>query len=218
MNVDIPIVLARIKTVLPARWFADETPVLDALLTGLASAWVELFDLLNIVRAQGRIATASAIFLDIAASDYFGTVLPRRIAESDRSYSARIQKNLLRPRTTRASVIQILKDLTGRVPKIFEPRNPDDTGAYGAYLGYGLMGGYGSMNMPYQFLVNAYRPNNLPVGNASGYVTGPGGYGIAPAYFADTSQFQGHIDDAEIYSCIVSVVPTSCVAWTNISN
>ncbi len=203
---------------LPARWFADDTPVLDALLTGFARAWVGLFDLLDFVRAQGRIATASGIFLDIAANDYFGTMLPRRVSEADIAYAARIQKNLLRPRTTRASVVQILTDLTGRAPKIFEPRNPADTGAYGTYLGYGLMGGYGSMNMPFQFLVNAYRPNNLPVGNASGYVTGPGGYSTAPAYFADTSQFQGHIDDAEIYSCIVSVVPTSCVAWANISN
>jgi len=31
--------LRRIKTVLPARWFADASPVLDGVLSGLAAGW-----------------------------------------------------------------------------------------------------------------------------------------------------------------------------------
>src|ERR1700757_1351252 len=79
MSIDVPSVLARLKMVLPARWFADSSPILDALLTGIASSWVSVFSLLDGVGAQARIATANGIFLDIAAQDYFGEQLPRRV-------------------------------------------------------------------------------------------------------------------------------------------
>lgn len=218
MGGDITGMLARLKMVLPARWFADASPVLDALLTGLASTWAGLFALLEAVRLQSRIASASGVFLDIAALDYFPGALPRRVAEADVAYSVRIRNNLLSPRATRASVVQALVNLTGRNPVVFEPRNPADTGGYNVNLGYGLAGGYGSMALPYQFLVTAFRPDSLPVGNASGYDAGPGGYNMAPAYYADTSEFQGHISDAEIYASIAAVVPTTSIAWTQISN
>ncbi len=78
MTGDTNDMLARLKLVLPARWFSDTTPILDALLTGLASAWSGLYALLSYVRSQGRIATASGIFLDIASTDYLGDALPRR--------------------------------------------------------------------------------------------------------------------------------------------
>jgi hypothetical protein len=85
-------ILSRLKSVLPARWFGDTTPNLDAVLTGLAAAWTGLYELLVNVRTLTRIATATGIFLDISSSDYFGNSLPcqscgpqgdaRRIVES----------------------------------------------------------------------------------------------------------------------------------------
>jgi hypothetical protein len=216
--VDITGLLARLKAVLPVGWFADDTPILDAVLSGIASAWEGMFSLLNSVNQQSRIATASGIFLDIAAQDYFGDALTRRAAEADSAYSVRIQQNLVRTRATRTGVIEALQDLTGRTPAVFEPRNPLDTGVYNISMGYGVSGGYGSMAMPYQFLVQARRPDSLAVSNASGYTVGPGGYNTAPAFYADASEFQGNISDAEIYASIASVVPTSTIAWTNISN
>lgn len=204
--------------VLPAHWFADSSPILDAVLTGFASAWVGLFSALDTVKAQGRVGTASGIFLDIAAQDYFGSGLARRIAETDTAYALRIQQNLVCPRATRVSVIQAVFDLTGREPVVFEPRNSGDTGGYNLNMGYGVAGGYGSMNLPYQFFIRAYRPNSLPISNATGYVVGPGGYNLAPSYYADTSEFQGNISDAEIYASIAAVMPTVGIAWTNISN
>lgn len=218
MSISVADLLGRLKMVLPARWFSDNAPVLDAVLSGVANAWVEVFSLLDEADAQRRIGTAGGVFLDIAALDYFGQGLTRRAAEVDTAYSVRIQQNLVRPRATRASVVQVLQDLTGRTPSVFEPRNPADTGGYNVNMGYGLAGGYGSMTIPYQFFVRAYRPNSLPVSNASGYVTGPGGYNAAPAFYADTTDFQGNINDAEIYANVASVVPTTSIAWTNISN
>lgn len=218
MTVNTQSLLARLKTVLPSQWFSDDSPVLDAVLTGLADAWVQVFSLLDNVVAQTRIATASGIFLDVAARDYFGPALTRRAAEVDAAFSARIRQNLVRPRVTRASVAQVLRDLTGREPVIFEPRRPADTGGYNVNMGYGVAGGYGSMTIPYQLFVQAYRPNSLPVSNGTGYAVGPGGYNTAQAFYADISEFQGNISDAEIYASIAAVMPTAGIAWTNISN
>jgi hypothetical protein len=69
MTGDTNDMLARLKMVLPARWFADATPILDAVLTGLANAWSQLYGLLATVKLQTRLATASGVFLDIAAKD-----------------------------------------------------------------------------------------------------------------------------------------------------
>lgn len=218
MIIDVPGLLARMKAVLPARWFADSAPMLDAVLTGIASAWVDVFALLDGVGTQARVASANGVFLDIAAQDYFGQGLSRRTAEVDAAYSARIQQNLVRARATRASVVQVLQDLTGRTPVVFEPRNPSDTGGYNLSMGYGQAGAYGSMMLPYQFMVRAYRPDSLPVSHASGYQQGPGGYNAAPTFYANISDFQGHVSDDEIYASVASVVPAASIAWTNISN
>jgi len=210
--------VSRLKLVLPARWFADSTPVLDALLTGFASAWSGIFATLAYVKSQTRIATANGIFLDIAAADYLGGALPRRAGEADAAYSARIIKNLIGPRATRASLVARLANLTGREPAVFEPLNVADTGAYNVNTGYNMAGGYGSANLPYQFFMTAYRPNSAPVSNAGGYGGGPGGYNTRPMFYADVSEFAGTVSDSEIYATIAAVLPTSGIAWTQISN
>jgi hypothetical protein len=218
MTGDTNDMLARLKMVLPARWFADVTPILDAVLTGLANAWSQLYGLLATVKLQTRLITASGVFLDIAASDYFGSALPRRAGEADAAYSARIRANLIAQRATRAGVVAALVNITGRKPLIFEPLNPTDTGGYNVNLGYNQVGGYGCAFLPLQFFVTAYRPNATPVSNAGGYSTGPGGYNTAPMFYADTTEFPGMVSDDDIYAAIASVLPAAGVAWTNITN
>ena len=219
MTGDTADMLARLKMALPPRWFGDSTPVLDAVLTGIAAAWSGVYAVLGLVKAQGRVATASGVFLDMASQDYFGVALPRRVGENDAAFGARIRQNLLTPRATRASLRAALVSLTGRAPVIFEPLNAADTGGYDSgTLGYGRVGAYGSLNLPFQFFVTAYRPNATPVSNAGGYDAGPGGYGRAPMFYADATTFTGTLSDAEIYATIVGVLPTCAVAWTKISN
>ncbi len=210
--------LARLKLVLPRRWFGDETPVLNGLFAGLAFAWAWLYELVAFVERQARISTASGVFLDMAAQDYFGGHLSRRAGEGDAAYGQRIRNNLLAPRATRAALQAMLENLTGRKPVIFEPANISDTNGYNFGRGYNVTGGYGSLAMPFQFFVEAYRPNNTPVSNAGGYGKGPGGYGHGPMYYADRNLFSGTISDTEIYAAIASVCPTASIAWTQISN
>lgn len=148
----------RLRMVLPARWFADDTPVLDGLLTGLGSTAAWAYGLLDGVRQQARIGTASGAFLDIAAADFLGTRVIRRAGQSDQSFRAIMLREMFRPRATRSALADSVQDATGRRPDIFEPNRPADTGAWNGLGGYGVVGRWGSLNMPNQLLLTAFRP------------------------------------------------------------
>lgn len=209
----------RIKALLP-RWFADSTPVLDALLGGFAGVKAFLYGLIGYARQQTRIKTATGGWLDITAADFFGAALQRQPGQSDTSLRARIMANLLRERATRAALTRVLTDLTGRAPVIFEPQRPLDTGSYGGPMaGYGVAGGYGSVRLPYQAFVTVLRPAGAGVSNVAGYAISTGGYGQASqAELASLDMIEGAVTDADIYAAIDSVKPAGTIIWTRISN
>src|SRR6185312_15726155 len=93
--------LARIKAVLPARWFPDGSPVLDGLLDGMAAGWTWAYELLQYVKQQTRLTTATDVWLDIIALDFFGKRLVRRANQGDAGFRLRIQRELFRERGTR---------------------------------------------------------------------------------------------------------------------
>ena len=119
--------LARLKAVLPRGWFPDVTPVLDAVLNGLAAAWVIIFTQLQYLQLQTRIATVTDAFVDLVALDFYGLRMLRRASESDASFRARLIAELFAPRASRPGVIKTLNNWTGRSPFIFEPARPIDT-------------------------------------------------------------------------------------------
>jgi len=218
MTGDTPDMLSRLKATLPSRWFADTTPVLDGLLTGLAATWSWLYGALAYTKLQTRIATATDSFLDAITTDFFGLRLPRRPAEPDAAFRPRIQRELLRARDTRAAVIVVLTDLTGRPPHIFEPTRPADTGAWCGPLGYGVAGGWGSLMLPFQCFVTAFRAQGSGIASVAGYGQPAGGYGHGAIEYASLSMLTGEITDADITQSIASVMPVSTIAWTRISN
>ena len=55
----------RLRLTLPTNWFAETAPILDGILTGFATAWTSLYDLLQFVIGQARIRTATGDFLDL---------------------------------------------------------------------------------------------------------------------------------------------------------
>ena len=213
MATDPQDIVSRLKAALPTRWFPDQTPVLDAVLTGLATTWSSLLTLLDGVRAQTRIATTTGSFLDGASADFLGTRLPRRAAEPDDAFRSRLQLELLRSRATRTALAAILVDLTARSPTIFEPSRAHDTGAYGnGSLAYGQAGAWGSLLLPFQVFVTARRPSIEGIANVAGYGTG------GPVTRASLAQVSGQVTDSDINAAIVSVLPTAVTAWTNITN
>lgn len=216
--------LYRLKAVLPARWFADSSPVLDGLLAGLVWAWQWLFGLVDFAREQTRIATASGTWLDIIAQDFFGVRLARRAGQLDDAFRRRIQLELLRERGTRAAIVAVLRDLTGRAPAIFEPARTTDTGGYGSLdgggggLGYGSVGGWGSLELPFQCFVTAYRPHGSGIAAVAGWGSLAGGYGQGAIEYASLAMVAGQVTDSDIYAAIAGVLPVSAIAWTQISN
>ncbi len=208
----------RLRALLPSRWFPDNAPVLTGLLTGLAQAFADLFALLSVVAAQTRLATASGVFLDLFAGDFFQFALLRRSGEQDGSYRARISRELLREKGTRAAVISVLTDLTGRAPVVFEPARPADTGGYGVALGYGAAGGYGSLEYPFQAFVTAFRPATTGVAGVAGYGVPLGGYGVGAVEYAELSTVEALVTDADIFAAVAATMPVATIGWTRIEN
>ena len=214
--------LRRIKAVLPARWMPDVSPILDGVLSGAASAFASSYALLAYTKAQARRLTASGIWLDMASGDFFATHLMRRTNETDSSLSQRIGLEMFREKGTRDGMIRALTDLTGNVPSVFEPALTTDTGGYTVGgIGYGVAGGYGSLLLPFQFFLTAYRPRNGGVSNVGGYYAGTGwaggGYGVGALEYISASMIAAYISDAEILATINDVRPAAYTAWVNIS-
>ncbi|MBS0558421.1 MAG: hypothetical protein JSR21_00020 [Proteobacteria bacterium] len=212
-------IVYRLKAVLPAGWFADETPILDGLLSGFGWAWSWAYSLWSYTRQQTRIATASDVWLDIIANDFFGSMLTRRVGQDDDAFRLIIQTNLLREHGTRQAVEGALFDLTGRTPVIFEPSRTSDTGGYATYgLVYGAVGGWGSLALPFQCFVTAYRPSDSGIALVGGWRSPVGAYGSGAIEYASLAMVQGQVTDADITAAIANVLPVAAIAWTRISS
>lgn len=201
-------------------WFGDSPPILDALLQGIAHGLSFVYSIYVYAKAQSRIKTATDGWLDMIAADFFGSAIRRSANQSDASFRGTILINLFRERATRNGMIKVLQDLTGRTPKIIEPRRPSDTGVYGGPLiGYGVAGAYGSMLMPYQAFVIAYRPLGTGIPSVAGYGISTGAYSTASqAEWASLSMIQQGVADSDIYAAIEATRPVATTVWTKISN
>ncbi len=215
-------IVRRIKGALPVGWFADDSPLLNCLLGGVAHAWSWIHDWIRYVEQQTRIATAANVWLDLIAYDYFGSGLTRRPREADAHYGMRIRGNLMRLRGTRRDVISALTDLTGRPPAMFEPAWCPDTGGYGigptssGGLAYNLIGGWGSLALPFQCFITVYRPLVRGIAFVSGWSCPAAGYGVGVIQYANLALFVDQISDAEIYDAVSTTLPISVLGWTRI--
>jgi hypothetical protein len=211
--------LTRIKALLPNGWFSGTTPILDSILTGISSAFASVYSLIAYARLQTRISTATDGFLDLISLDFFGSTLSRKTEESDVAFRNRILSELFLERGTRNGLIKALTLLTGNAPWVFEPGRPADTGAYNlGVLAYGVAGGYGSLNLPYQAFCVAYRPAGQGIPNIAGYGNPEGAYGMGQSEYINPSMLTGTLSDADIFAAISSVQPVGTIVWTQISN
>ena len=217
--------MRRIEATLPARWFGEDTPVLDLVLGSLSAGWMGLFDLLDYVRVQTRIGTATDTWLDLIARDYFGRRLQRRRRETDGSFRTRIFFEFRRDRCTRAAIYEVLAELTGRRPIVFEPTNPRDTGCYGsrgsAEMGraaYCTSGGWGSLNLPFQAFVKAFRPQADGVAMINGWGGSVGGFGAGSSAYISSDADLSWADDSEIYEAVASTAPVGTIIWMSIES
>jgi hypothetical protein len=225
-----PDFVARMKAALPARWFADDTPVLDSLLTGLGAIWSQTYALMTYVAAQRRISTATDVNLDLISLDFLANRLPRLDGESDASYRGRLKAAIFSPAGTRAAVIAAVTALTGQAPQVFEPANARDTGGYGSLgmtlgtgLGYGVAGGWGSIELPFQAFITAIEPKAAVPPGVQGYYTlgdaqpAFGGYGLGALEYLPASEFVAAATSDDVLAAVDRVKPIGSVMWVNVS-
>ena len=228
--------LQRLKSALPTGWFppqnttsANLSPVLDAILSGPAwtNSWA--YSLLSYTQNETRIATATDVWLDIIAQDYFGTRIQRYVGETDAAFSARIRANLFAPAATRQAIYNIILALTGNAPVIFEPWNTGDAGGYGggdavAWTGvaYNFAGGYGNLQLPFQAFIEVERPIGKGIANVGGYYQGSGwaggGYNQGAIEYVNPSIISQQVPDAAIYAAIAAAAPAGSIMWVQLVN
>jgi hypothetical protein len=194
---DVTDFVSRFRRLLPASWWPhddSQRAVLDALLKGYATQSAYIYDLIDELKTQARINTATGGTLDLASYDFFADAVPR-LGADDSSFRRTIKNELLLSRNTRKAVRTAVQKQMGIVPIIIEPTIPGDTGAYASSLvgatqnpsliQYGNLGAtdrstvqggkggyYGSVDMPAQFLLLVkYATSSSAYGSPNG-----GGY------------------------------------------
>lgn len=217
---DLQDVVNRVNATLPPWFGQDVTPITTGVINAFAEAGKIIYGEYAYSVLQTRIKSATDTFLDLISQDFFGNQLPRFANESDSQFRNRILINLIRIRGTRQAIIQVLKDITGRTPKVFEPQRALDTGGYSlGGWGYGVAGGWGSLLMPYQALCIAYRPINKGVPYVGGYGTSVGAYSTpSQLEWANFSQVEVTVPDSMIYAAIDNVKSAGTVIWTQIQS
>lgn len=212
--------LNRLQVVLPP-WFGDTTidPIIKGVLEGYAELGSIIYSQYAYSQDQTRIRTATDMFLDLISQDYFGVMLPRGTGEADPQYLQRILNNLLSEKATRRGMRNVIYNITGREPRIIEPRRPYDCGAYSvACAGYGVAGAWGSNEIPFNGFIDVYRANTSTVPGVTGYTDSIGGYGVGYCAYASLDEMSNQVLDASIYAAINDTKVEGTQVWVRLNN
>ncbi len=210
-------VFSRIKSLLPASWFQDETPVADALIQGPSWALSNAYAQITYAALQQRIKTATDMWLDVISQDFFNGALPRLTNETDGAFKSRILANLFVKGPTRANMAAVLTLITGRAPTIFEPQKTADSGGWdgGFYFDTEVPagGGWGDP-LAYQCMITVYRPAGglIDLGEFDAYTFSWDSWGA----WSDSSPTS--ITDASIIAAVETTKPVGTIVWMRIAN
>lgn len=222
-DIDNTNIFNRLKKYLPLKWFGDSAPIRDSVLQGFAENAYYSYLQYKYAVLQTRIKTATDIFLDYIAKDFYGNVLKRRSGESDDTFRQRILINLFRERATRNGMISLLTYITGIAPIIFEPWR-DVGGGYGLSKGrfaYGVSGGrWGSISYAYQAFIIVFRGKSTTTAALGGLNYPYLGYNvkIGPKPWGAYGWSQALISDSDILEAISYEKPIGTRMWVRIIN
>lgn len=209
----------------PAGWFDPEGEVVRGVANAIAEPASFNFGQLVYIQRQARLATATDGFLDLIAEDYFGRGrFKRRNNEIDADYRSRLQAEILRPLGTRAAIIDVITDLTGHAPDVFEPANSADSGWIAGAdtkpskpFAFGR-GRLGSRGLPFQFFITITRPASSGFPGRSGLSSAPSGFGSGRFALGNKADREGIVTDEEIYATVARTIPAGVTAWVRIKS
>jgi hypothetical protein len=220
-------ITSRLQSYLPRGWFGDwsEAPIVGGVIAGIASAFAVIYTLIMFFWAQTRLGTSVGGWIDLWAADFFGGNLPRKSGESDATYIARIQYTIFQKKATRPAMNNVLTQLTGRAPIIFEPNRPLDTGCLGANSGPASFCGVarmGSLACPFSALITVYRPQvsggSLGAAYANAAAWSAMGAPLSHGYTGSLSAEVTAATDADIYAAINATRPIATNIGVCITN
>jgi hypothetical protein len=227
-------ILARVKRLIPSRWFAFVAPLRDGIIGGLADCAAKLYSFIIYARQQTRLATATGIWLDILSYDFLRKNLPRGgfinfgvnqpAPLTDDVYRSVIRATILQERVTRQGMVSAVTTLLNIPPYIFEPWNTNDAGGYRMpNFAYGTIGGWGSLLYPGQVFMKISRAGIGATGvpNVGGWYRGQGGIGVGGygqgsiEYISSVTAQIGITNDL-IYKLIGNTKPSGVTCWVQI--
>lgn len=191
---------ARLARTFPNRWASDDAKQTGNVHSFLLTIGNELSDVLAEViytLDATRLQTETSPELDLASVDFFGQgALPRPAGMSDAAYAQLIINNLFKAAATRPAIFNALLNLTGAVPRLLEPWNVGDTGAWGvhgpSYWNADTVSNpsrWGNGSLRYQGFVETPPPQIPAVGvNNPVLCWGDGAYWNHPGYFLGVIQ------------------------------
>jgi hypothetical protein len=94
----------------------------------------------------------------------------------------------------------------------------------GTGLGYGVAGGYGSLALPFQAFITAFRPVGIGISGVGGYYSlgsglpALGGYGTGGIEYGSLEMLAGLVTDDVIYQAIADTAPEATIMWSRITD
>lgn len=218
----------RLRKYLPPSWFGGrgDSPLVGSVMAGVAAILVNTFSLIAFAKLQARIATSTGGWLDLSAYSFLGSTLPRFHLEIDDSYRPRVMKEIFRERNTRPSGIDLLTELTGQVPFVYEGwYAPANGGWRTPAFAWGSRGRLGSRGQPSRVIFETTIPQTYGVPNRGGwgstYTNGGavGGWGIGNFSWVDYDESVGHGAALEDILSRLDAIRTDGVEyWVRFSN
>jgi hypothetical protein len=123
----------RLAALFPNGWASQDAKsggVLYALLLALGTQLNAVLGQVQYADSAVYVGSETAPELDLAGLDFYGGSRPRPPGANDAAYAALILSGLFQPAATRIAIFNAIQRLTGYPPRMIEPWNPNDTGAW----------------------------------------------------------------------------------------
>jgi hypothetical protein len=190
-NISGPQFAARIADLFPRGWASSDAMQAGnvyALLLSIGNGLSFVESEVQYAALAQRMQTETFPELDMASVDYLANRLPRPAGATDSQFAKAIIAELFKPASTRSALYNALLALTGYAPRMLEPWNVCDTGAWRAtsYWNVDTVANparWGNGGLRYQGYIETAPPSIPTIGAGNPILTWGTAYWGSPGYF-----------------------------------